>query len=43
MMSIKTVLRWLFYKITNPIVSLWNWKVKIWFRMGWSQPLKIKM
>ncbi|APV45085.1 hypothetical protein Dform_01766 [Dehalogenimonas formicexedens] len=41
-MRIKEALRWLFEKMTDPIVSLWDWKARVWFRMGWSRPLKIK-
>ncbi len=39
---IKVVLRWLFEKLTDPIVYLWDWKTGVWFRTGWSRPLKIK-
>jgi hypothetical protein len=42
MMSINVAWRWLFDKMTDLIVSLWNWKIKVWFRMGWSRPLNVK-
>ena len=42
MMRIKEALRWLFEKMTDPIVYLWDWKERFWLRMGWSRPLKVK-
>ena len=42
MMRIKKALRWLFEKMTDPIVYLWDWKERFWLRMGWSRPLKVK-
>lgn len=41
LMRIKAVLRWMFDKIADFIVSLMDWKARLWFRMGWSRPLNI--
>jgi len=42
MMKIKDVPRWLFDKMADLIVSIWDWKTRVWFQRGWSRPLKIK-
>jgi hypothetical protein len=37
----KAGVSWLFNKTANFIVNLMDWKMRVWFRMGWSRPLNI--